>query len=80
MSWVFTLLYKSMGACTRTHTHACFLSGYVFALIHLSIRTKNTTYARIHTHAVSDVTHTRHTIAVHPSSEKRKVDSLHHEK
>mmetsp|Transcript_61690 Transcript_61690/g.90467 ORF Transcript_61690/g.90467 Transcript_61690/m.90467 type:complete len:90 (-) Transcript_61690:61-330(-) len=37
-------------------------------------------YTHAYTHTPSDVTHTRHTIVADTSSEKREVDSLHHEK
>jgi len=73
-----------MSACTRTHTYMFSLSGYV--LTHISvpilanILLRTHANACTHTHTVSHVTHTRHTIVVDISSEKREDDSLHHEK
>jgi len=67
----------------HTHIHVL-LSGYVLThipvpiLANILLRTRAYTYVR--THIVSHVTHTRHTIVVDTSSEKREVDSLHHEK
>jgi len=72
--------------CVYTYTHTCmfYSSGYVLTLIPVpivaNILLRTHAYTCIHTHTVSHVTHTRHTIVVDTSSEKREVVSLHHAK
>jgi hypothetical protein len=69
---VFTFhTYTPVRACTCTHTQTFsrLQSVHVFTHILMSILTNNNTHAHIHPHTVSDVTRTRHTIAVDPSSE-----------
>ena len=84
--YVCVCLHRYMYECVYTYTHTSMfsLSGYVFThipvpiLANILLRTHAHMY--IHTHTVSHVTLTRHTIVVGASSEKREVDSLHHEK
>ena len=60
------------------------LSGYVLTHIPVpilaNILLRTHAYKCIHAHTVSHVTHTGHMIVVDTSSEKREVESLHHEK
>ena len=69
---------------TYTHKYMFSLSAYVLTHITVPILAKillrTHAYTYVHTDTVSHVTHTRHTIVVDTSSEKREVDSLHHEK
>jgi len=79
---LFTYIHLWVRVHVNTHMHA-FLSGYVLTHIPVSIHREHTAHTRIHTHTH---THrlTRHTYTPHDrrdtSSEKREVDSLHHEK
>ena len=85
-------MIKHICICVCLHTyiyeclHTCMfsLSGYVLTHIPVpilaNILLRTHAYTCIHTHTVSHVTHTRHTIVVNTSSEKLEVDSLHHEK
>jgi len=79
--YVYVFIYIHVREHVHTHMHVFFewICAHTHTCAHPREHTTRT-HTHAYTHTVSHVTHTRHTIVVGTSSEKREVDSLHYEK